>query len=727
MKSKKRRNLGDSDLPVTGSRCSHPVASLVACLLVLTFAAAAPVAVTAQAPDSIPNPDSVDLILLDSILVEVLRSPINLDDAPYSISIFGEQELFGAKGLVSLEELLEGMPGIQVQNRYNDAVGERISIRGFGGRAQFGVRGVKIFLDDVPATLADGQSTIDHIEFGSLGRVEVLRGPASMLYGGAAGGVIRFQTRQPYSGAFREDARFSTGSFGYWRLNSTASGTKGGTGYVVGLGAKRNDGFRTNPINPDSPAYGAAEKYQLNGRVTQEIGPGELAVSFNVTDLSAENPGSLSDSLLAFGDRRAYRFNVVQNTSKEVFQGQLGMLWSQPAGPGELEIAAYGVRRTLDNPIPNVVIDLNRWAGGARVLFRRAHETGIGRVAWTTGAELDVQRDDRANFGNDGGTATDLRLDQDERVRALGGFASLLLTTSGGVTLTGGARYDQVHFEVDDNLVGSVDRDDSGSRTMDAVSPSFGVQVRVTDQTSLFGNVSTSFITPTTTELANRPDGSGGFNSDLEPVTAVSYEAGVRGQLGQRAAYELVGFHSDIRQELVGFEVASQPGRTFFRNAGSSDYNGVEAMILARPVDGLLTRVTYSYLDATFSQFRLTADDFSGNRIPGTAPHRLDGLVRLEGSSAFAEIHSLTVGEIVADNRGRFKTPGYTTFDVRAGLSPGALVTGGLDWAPFASIENVFDKEYNSSVVVNAFGGRFWEPAPGRTFNIGVAATWAQR
>ena len=196
---------------------------LAAC--VVSGAAASPL--SAQRPDSLPNPDSFDLVLLDSILVEVLRSPIRLDDAPYSVSVFGEQELFGAKGLVSIEELLEGMPGIQIQNRYNDAVGERISIRGFGGRAQFGVRGVKIFVDDIPATLADGQSTIDHLEFGSLGRVEVLRGPASMLYGGAAGGVIRFRTRQPDPSPFRQDARFAAGSFGYWRFNSTASGTSG--------------------------------------------------------------------------------------------------------------------------------------------------------------------------------------------------------------------------------------------------------------------------------------------------------------------------------------------------------------------------------------------------------------------------------------------------------------------------------------------------------------------
>ncbi len=701
------------------------VAGLVACLLAIV--AGPPGALEAQQrPDTLPRSDSLNLILLDSILVQVLRSPISLDDAPYSISVFGEQELFGAKGLVSVEELLEGMPGIQVQNRYNEAVGERISIRGFGGRSQFGVRGVKIFVDDVPATLADGQSTIDHLEFGSLGRVEVLRGPASMLYGGAAGGVIRFETRQPDPSPFREDARLSVGSFGYWRLNSTASGTNGGTGYVIGLGATQNDGFRTNPVIARAPAYGASEKYQLNGRITQDIGPGELAVSFNLTDLSAENPGSLSDSLLAVGDRQAYRFNVIQNTSKEVFQGQIGALWTQPAGPGHVEVAAYGVRRTLDNPIPSAVIDLKRWAGGGRVLFRRAHQTGAGEVAWTTGVELDLQRDDRLNFGNDGGTRSALELDQFERVRTLGGFANLLLITDGGVTITGGARYDQVHFEVEDHFVSGSDLDDSGSRTMDALSPSVGVQVRIADRTNLFGNVSTSFITPTTTELANRPDGSGGFNRELEPVTSVSFEAGIRGQIGQRAAYELVGFHSDIQQELVAFEVANQPGRTFFRNAGESDYNGLEAMVLARPVPAVMTRVTYTYLDATFKQFRVNADDFSGNRIPGTAPHRLDALLRLEGSTLFGDIHSLTVGEIVADDRGRFRTPGYTKFDLRVGLQPGVLVSGGLDLAPFASIENVFDEEYNSSVVVNAFGRRFWEPAPGRTFHVGVAASWAR-
>ncbi len=651
-----------------------------------------------------------------------------MGEAPFAISVVGEAELLGAKALVSIEELLEGVPGLQVQDRYNEAVGERISIRGFGSRAQFGVRGIKIFVDDVPATLADGQSTLDHLEFGSLGRVEVLRGPGSMLYGGAAGGVLRFSTRQPGPERLRENVRLAWGSQGFWRLNSTTSGTVGRTGYVAGLSLARKDGFRTHPLDAGADAYGDSERVQLNSRVTTPLGGGRLALTLNLLRLEAENPGSLSDSLLALGDRQAYRFNVIQQTRKDVTQAQVGARWNRDVGRGELELVAYGVRRSLDNPIPPAVIDLNRTAGGARALFRRTHEMGesSGGLTWTVGVDLDLQSDARLNFDNDGGDRGALNRDQQESVRAVGTFGNLILRGGDRVTLAGGIRYDRVNFEANDNLIAAGNPDDSGSRAMDALSPSVGVHVRLNDAAGVFANVSTSFLTPTTTELANRPDGSGGLNPNLDPSTSVSFEAGIRGQLGQRAAYEMTAFTTSIEGELVPFEVASDPGRTFFRNAGLSRYEGVEAMFMGRPTDALLTRLTYSYVDARFEEYRVDDEDFSGNRVPGAAPHRFESLVRLQGARGHVEAHTRTVSEVPVDDGARFEAPGYTTLDLRAGLRPLRPGLGGVQLAPFVSIRNVLNKRYVSSVTVNAFGRRYFEPAPSRNIQIGASATWVR-
>lgn len=711
---------------MSDSALLRPLASRALSLLALSIAF--PGLAQAQ-QDTIAAPsDSFDIIQLDALRVEVLRTPIQLGTAPFSLSVLGEQELFGAKGLVSIEEVIEGVPGLQVQDRYNDAVGERLSIRGFGSRAQFGVRGIKVFVDDVPATLADGQSTIDHLELGSLGRVEVLRGPASMLYGGAAGGVLRFNTRQPASESLLEQVRFAWGSQGFWKLNSTTSGTAGETGYVAGLAVTSRDGFRTNPLDAAGPGYGESERLQLNSRVTHPVAGGQLAVTLNVLQLEAENPGSISDSVFGVGDREAHRFNVIQQTRKDITQAQVGARWNKTLGDGEVEFAAYGVRRSLDNPIPPVVIDLDRNAGGVRGLYRRSHETAGGeRVSWTVGSDLDLQSDARLNFDNDGGDRGALELDQQESVRALGTFANVIAELGDRVTLAGGLRYDRVNFEAEDNFVVAGDPDDSGTRAMDAFSPSAGIHAQLSDAVGVFANVSTSFLTPTTTELVNQPTGAGGLNPELDPATSVSFEAGVRGQIGRHTAYELAAFTTTVDGELVPFEVASDPGRSFFRNAGQSSYDGFEASLTTRPAPALVTRATYSYVDAQFDDYRVDGDDFSGNAVPGTAPHRFEAVVRAESGVGHVEFHSRTVSEVPVDDAGRFSAPRYTVLDLRAGARGFSAGGSGLELAPFVSIRNLLDEEYVSSVTVNAFGRRYFEPAPSRNLQIGATATWARR
>ena len=137
------------------------------------------------------------VIPLDSMVVTVLRGTVALDRAPYAVSVSSGQALQLGNTGFSLDEALQGIPGLQVQNRYNYTVGERISIRGFGARSQFGARGIKILVDGIPATMADGQSTLDHLDIGSLGRAEVLRGPAAAIYGNGGGGVLSFETAAP--------------------------------------------------------------------------------------------------------------------------------------------------------------------------------------------------------------------------------------------------------------------------------------------------------------------------------------------------------------------------------------------------------------------------------------------------------------------------------------------------------------------------------------------------
>ena len=236
-------------------------------------------------------PDSV--VPLDSVVVTVIRGSDGLGRTPFAVSVQGQQALQSGNTGLSLEEALQGLPGVQVQNRYNYTVGERISIRGLGARAQFGVRGLKVLVDGIPATLADGQSTLDHLDIGSLGRVEILRGPASALYGNGGGGVLSFETAQPPDVSIRQEAKGVFGDDGLVRLQSTTSGTAGGAAYLFNLAHLSYDGFRTHPDDP-SDFFGGADRLNANAQLRTELGGGSLRITGNFFDLDGENTGQLN-------------------------------------------------------------------------------------------------------------------------------------------------------------------------------------------------------------------------------------------------------------------------------------------------------------------------------------------------------------------------------------------------------------------------------------------------
>lgn len=681
-------------------------------------------AVHVAAQENRPRADTAGVVAVAPLTVTVLRGPVEAGREPYPVASLGEDALRQGKTGAFLEEALGGLPGVQVQNRFNYAVGERLSVRGFGPRAQFGVRGVKVLVDGVPATFPDGQSSIEHIDLGSLGRVEVLRGPASALYGNAAGGVLAFQTRRPHPGPFSQRVRGVVGSHGLVNGQVMASGTSGSVGYVVGAGRLTYDGFRPNPLDLGK-TFGEAKRWNVNALLQRPMAGGRASIVLNGLLMDAENPGSLSETQLADEGPIAFANNVRQRTGKELGQGQLGATWEGPLGSIEAELGAWGIARDVTNPIPPTIVVLDRLAGGARALLRGRTETGLGDLSWGVGGELELQRDDRRNFVNESGEQGELTLDQLEHVTAAGAFFQARLAPVERVELSTALRYDRFSFDAEDRFVAAGDPDDSGGRVMDAVSPSVGVFVEMTPNLGLYGSIATALETPTTTELTNRPDGSGGFNPDLEPQRGVTWEAGVRGRVAERVGYEVSAFRTDVEDELVPFEVPEQPGRTFFRNAGSSRHDGVEAALRAVLTPHLSTQLTWSWVDARFEEYVVEGEDLSGRPIPGLAPHRLEALLRWEGNRWFADADAEWVDRIPVSDTRDDQAPSYWLLDLRGGLE--GVRTAGLELSPFAGVSNLLDESYIGSVAVNAFGGRFFEPGPGRTFHVGMTVAWTAR
>ena len=689
---------------------------------VLGLCALAPAQLGALQESPPPDPQEPDsAILIEPVMVRVLRSSIGAE-APVPVSVVAGAELTRGSAGAFLEEALRAVPGVQIQNRFNFAVGERVSIRGFGPRAQFGVRGVRILVDGIPATLPDGQATIDHLDLAGLGRVEVLRGPNSTLYGNAAGGVIHFRTLDPVLAASSVSLGTTTGSHGLLTLNGVLSGRTGSVGYRVGFSQLGYDGYRRNPVADDGSTYGEAARSVFNATVSLPLIGGVLRVVANGLDLDADNPGSLSTTLQEENYRQAFQFNVMGGLGKTIRQGQLGAAWSRATAASETEIAVWGVRRELENPIPGTVIGVDRNTGGVRALTRRAHATGFGSLGLGAGFEVELMRDDRYNWENVGGAPGALTLSQLENVRGAGVFLQARADIRERVSLVGGLRYDRIRFSADDRFVQPGEPDDSGVRTMDAVSPSAGIVVEATPDVELFGSVARSFETPTTTELANRPTGAGGFNPSLEPQLGLTIEGGVRGRIADALALEATLFRTDLDDDLVPFEVPTDPGRQYFRNAGESRHSGWEVSLDGRPVEAARLRIAYTHVDARFRSFVTEGADYSGNRVPGLAPDRLDILAVLTRGPAFFEARGLYQSSVPVDDAGQFSSPDFFVADARAGLE--RVTVGDVLASPYVAVANVLDRRYNSSVTVNAFGGRYFEPGPGRTYRIGLEVTW---
>ena len=666
--------------------------------------AAAPCAtlLCAAAIDASPahaqEPDSV--VALPPILVSSFPLPMSLAAAPAAISLVRGADASRARPGVGLGGLLDRVPGVQVDNRHNDALDERIAIRGFGARSQFGVRGLAVTVDGVPATLPDGQTALSHLDPASIRRVEVLRGPASTFVGNAGGGALSIETRPTAEGV---SGRVMGGADGLFRLDAEAAGRMRGALVSGRLARRRVDGYRE---------HADADKTWASGHLEAPAGPGSVRVDVHGVAYEARNPGSLSDSARIADPRAAFPGNVAQGTGEDAAQAQLGAGWSGALAGGEWDAGAWLLRREVDNPIPVAIVDLSRTAAGVRLRHRRR----AGRLAWAAGLDLGQQRDRRRNFANDAGSRGDLSLDQRERVRSVASVAHAL-AEFGRLRVSAAARWDVVSFDVRDFLDDADGADPGGRRTLSALSPAAGLSWGARALT-LFANLSTAFETPTTSEFANDPGG-GGFNADLDPQRTVGAEIGARGRSPalRGLRWEAVVHHARVADALVPFEGVA--GRTFFRNAGRTRHAGVELALASEPSAAVSARASWSWTRVDFREFRTDGSDLRGNVVPGVAPHRLEAAVAVRAAGGFAELELRYRSRTATDDANTAFWPAHVVADARAEAPPARFA--GLHLRPQAGVLNLADRSYVGSIVPNAFGGRYYEPAPGRTWYAGVA------
>ncbi len=675
-------------------------------------------ALAGQARDTVRDAraDTLPAYRTDEITVRVARSLETVGRLPFAVSTADAAALQTAERAVSLDESLRFIPGLFVQNRRNFSLGDRITMRGLGARAQFGVRGVRVLADGIPLTLADGQSTITNLDLASGGRVEVIRGPSSALYGNASGGVISVRTQFPSGEPLLVEPLFLGGSHGFYQGQLKASGTTGGFSWLGNFSYLSTDGFRE---------HSQAEILRANVTLAAPVGgSGEVrgVLSFYDTPFS-ENPSSLTLEDATRRPRMARSFIISQGSGEDATQGQAGATLDLPLGEdGRFRATAWGLWRDLWNPIPGRIIAIDRRAEGLRT--EAGGRLGDG-VRWLAGFDLERQRDDRTESVNEGVAEGDSEsraregarlLDQRERVLGVAPFLRLSLDLGERVTVTLAGRFDLFDFDAADRFLD--DGDDSGDRTLTQFSPTAGITVAAANGLRLYGNFSTAFQTPTTSELSNRPDGSGGFNPDLDPERILGGEIGVRGTLeGARLGYEVAAFLTRVEDALIPFEGPTE--EVFFRNAGRVERKGLEVAVGWEPTPAWRGELAYTVQRLRFDEFELGGADLAGNEEPGVPSGWLAlGLTHTAGFGLRSEANFRWVDAYAVDDANTAVNPSYRVVDLRFSLD---RTGSGWPLRLFAGVDNLFDERYNGSVVPNAFGRRFYEPAPGVELYGGVS------
>jgi iron complex outermembrane recepter protein len=654
------------------------------------------------------------------IVVTATRVPQEGANIPAAIDFIDARAIREDKPQVNLSEAINRVPGIVVQNRQNYAQDLQISSRGFGGRSTFGVRGVRLIADGIPATMPDGQGQAATFSLSSAERIEVLRGPFSTLYGNASGGVVQIFTADgpPVPTG---SVSYYGGSYGTWKAGAQFGGTSGSLNYIADISRFETDGYRD---------HSAATRDHLNAKFKADIGIGRLTFIVNALDQpDTQDPLGLTRAQWQANPRQVDSSAIQFNTRKSIRQAQGGAVYdAQAAGLGWHAKAYAGDRQVTqflgqggDGPLMSGgVVDLDRAYGGAGVRVSKTVGSSESPLTLTAGWDGDRMKERRRGFVNTLGNAGALRRDEDDLVSNTDFFAQGEWSFRPQWVLSGGARHSRVRFESRDFYVVGTNPDDSGTLTFSRTTPVAGLLFKPSASWSLYANAGEGFETPTFAELAYRPGGATGLNFALKPARSRHAEVGAKARWLPGMRFAIALFRIDTRDEIV-VNTASA-GRTDFKNASRTRRNGAEASLDAR-FGGFEVSIAYTHLDARFTE------SFTSGSPPVTVAARsqLPGVPRSvlhaeatwrhasSGFRAGAELHS--AAKIFVNEANSDAAPAYTVANLRAGFEQRF---GRWQLSEFVRVDNVADRRYAGSVIVSEARSRFFEPAPGRTASAGL-------
>ncbi|MBZ7529706.1 TonB-dependent receptor [Klebsiella variicola] len=670
-----------------------------------------------------------------TMVVTAAPTTVSELDTPAAVSVVNGDEMRQAAPRVNLSESLGAVPGLQVQNRQNYAQDLQLSIRGFGSRSTYGVRGLRIYVDGIPATMPDGQGQTSNIDIGSVDTIEVLRGPFSALYGNSSGGVINV-TSQTGTQPPTVEASSYYGSFGTWHYGMKATGAvgdgshAGDVDYTVSTNRFTTHGYRD---------HSGARKNLANARLGVRINDvSKLTLLLNSVDIKANDAGGLTADEWRDNPRQSPRGDQY-NTRKNTRQTQAGLRYErQLSAQDDLSVMMYaGERETTQfQSIPRApqlkpshaggVIDLTRHYQGIDTRLTHRGELLVP-VTLTAGLDYENMSERRKGYENfvmvngapQYGEQGALRRNERNLMWNIDPYLQTQWQLTDKLSLDAGVRYSSVWFDSNDYYITPGNGDDSGDASYHKWLPAGSLKYALTDAWNVYLSAGRGFETPTINELSYRSDNQSGLNFGLKPSTNDTVEIGSKTRLGNGLLTAAL-FQTNTDNEIV--VDSSSGGRTSYKNAGKTRRQGMELGLDQQFGESWRLKAAWTWLDATYRTNVCDDASCNGNRIPGIARnmgYASFGYQPEQGWYAGSDIRYMS--DIMANDENTAKAPSWTVVGLTTGYK---WSYGRMDMDLFGRVDNLFDREYVGSVIVNESNGRYYEPAPGRNYGIGLNLAW---
>jgi iron complex outermembrane receptor protein len=650
-----------------------------------------------------------DSIKLEEVIVSITKIRDSIKNTPYSISANDYSNFQNNAQQFYLSEYIERIPGVFISNDNNFAQDSRISIRGFGSRANFGIRGIKLIVDGVPETTPDGQSQIDNLNLELIKNIEVIRGTSSSLYGNSSAGVIKIKSITDFDKNFSKIS-YSTGSHSQVKKQAFFGIKNKNSYYTVLLGETKAKGYRS---------YSDFKNSNFNLNFKKNFSENSwLNVNFNIVSSPyAKDAGGLTLNEVTDNRTQARKRNLQYKTEEDINHYKFSSSFNNEISKSVLfSTYTFFSKRYYNGKIPvenGGAIKLNRdyWGIGLNFQINSRAKTHIG-------IDFGNQNDLRKRFNNIKGEIGDLVLNQYEKFKNLGIYLVNNFQIK-NFTINSGFRYDLNRIEMEDLISENINLRDQ--ITLKSFNPSLGINFKINKNSRVFINTSSGFETPTLNEYSATPIGTG-FNKDLKSQKNMGYELGASlFNLSKKFSLDIVFFESVTNDEVLSYEDENFPDQKFYNNAGKSKRKGIEIAGLLKLNNTILSS-SYSSGDYYFKDFSENSNEYSGNKIPGIPKNIFTlSLEHRTKNNVFLNFNFKNIGEIYADNSNVTKIDKFNTLNFKMGKE--FEVSKSVIY-PYLIINNIFQSEYFDNIRINAFGGRYYEPAPKRTIFGGIRVTF---